>query len=382
MISHKILIVSAFSIFISSVIILSLPASDKDNAVSSPLCKRFSSSNEESYQKTFVEITPKALKAINKGLRFLARSQNRSGSFKGGYPVATTSMGCLAFMAAGHTPTRGKYAKNVRRGLKFILNCVSRSGYISLPGDSSGMHGHGFATLFLAECLGMIEDPKLASEVKRKLKKAVRVIERAQNRFGGWNRSPNGNLTDDGSGAVAIMQMTALRAARNAGIRIDKRVIEKAKKYLLTMMNKDGWYQYNWRSRTANTKSSALTGAGLTMLNAMGLYNDPKVKKALKNLMKRAPFLKKYRTSGDRGWNSWFYYTCIYTTLAIFQTGGEYWRKWYPKMRDELIKRQSTDGSWRWSYGVLGTAFALLTLEMPYRFLPWFQEGGRGAAGK
>ena len=51
-------------------------------------------------------------------------------------------------------------------------------------------------------------------------------------------------------------------------------------------------------------------------------------------------------------------------------------------MRDELLKKQQKNGAWPDSYGGLWTAFAVMTLELPLRYLPLFQEGGRGAEGK
>ena len=95
-----------------------------------------------------------------------------------------------------------------------------------------------------------------------------------------------------------------------------------------------------------------------------------------------APFLKGTRRGRDSGWSSWWYYTAFYASLAIYQHGGKEWKKWYPAIRDDLLKKQSRNGTWPDSYGGLYTAFAVLTLELPLRVLPIFQEGGRGAEGK
>jgi hypothetical protein len=332
------------------------------------------------------EVTPATEQAIKKALAYLDKAQSRNGSFQSSVPVATTSMSCLAFMAAGNTPSRGQYSGNIRRGIEYILKCVSRSGYITEGnnafGGSSGMHGHGFATLFLAEALGMIEDPELYERVHAKLKLAVHILEQTQNRFGGWNSSPDANQTDDGSGAVAIMQIMALRAARSAGVTIREETIAKSKKYVLEMMTDEGWYQYNYNSRGGH-RSSGLTGPGAYMLGVMEQYTNPKYERAIKNLMTSAPFMKGNRGNGsDSGWMSWKYYTMFYSSLAIFQHGGKEWQGWYSALRDDLIKSQTSDGRWDDPYGGLYTAFACLSLELPYRFLPFFQEGGRGREGQ
>ncbi len=335
------------------------------------------------------EVTREVRAAISKALGYLAKSQSRNGSFQSSVPVATTSMACLAFMASGNTPSRGEYAPNIRRGLEYILKCTSRSGFITEGnnafGGSSGMHGHGFATLFLAEALGMIEDPELYERVHEKLKQAVHCLEQTQNRFGGWNSSPDSQQTDDGSGAVAIMQIMALRASRSAGVTVRQETIDKSKKYVLDMTTEEGWYQYNWNSRGGH-RSSGLAGPGTYMLGAMELYNNPKYERGIKNIYSSAPFIKGNKGGGgmgsDSGWMSWYYYTLFYSSLAMFQHGGKEWQVWYSSMREELIKKQTNDGRWEDPYGGLYTAFAVLSLELPFRYLPFFQEGGKGREGQ
>ena len=75
-------------------------------------------------------------------------------------------------------------------------------------------------------------------------------------------------------------------------------------------------------------------------------------------------------------------YTAFYASLAIYQYGGDPWKKWYPALRDYLLPMQTADGLWNNDpYQGLFTAFAILALELPLRTLPIFQDGGRGAEG-
>lgn len=320
---------------------------------------------------------------IEKGLNFLAKKQTSSGSLGGSVSVATTAMSGLAWLANGSTPERGKYSENIYKALKYILKCTGKNGLIQeSTGGYSSMQGHGFATLFLSESLGMIADPTLYNEVKDKLKLAVKFLEKSQNKYGGWGDSGGGpESTQDGSGAVAIMQINALRSARNQGLVISEKVINKAKKYLNEMTNEDGSYSYNYGSRGPR-QSSGLTGAGMYMIGAMGMYKDNKrYEKGIKYLMTHAPFMKK--SSADYGWTSWEYFTLFYASLAIFQYGGNDWKEWYPKMRNMYCKKQSGSGEWGPdSYNGLWTAFTLLALQLPYRTLPIMQQGGRGAEGQ
>ena len=71
-----------------------------------------------------------------------------------------------------------------------------------------------------------------------------------------------------------------------------------------------------------------------------------------------------------------------YATLAMFQMGGDYWKKWNESMQRVLLHTQSkggcADGSWDAAsapHGKAGgrvftTAIGCLSLEVYYRYLP------------
>lgn len=333
--------------------------------------------------QTAPEIDEATQAKIDKGLDWLASQQGRDGGLRGSSAVTcATSLAGLAWLARGDTGERGRYSDNITAALRFVAKATDSAGYVNASGDGSSiMHGHGYGVLFLAQATGTITDPELRDEVYEALTRAVRLIEKSQNQWGGWNSSPNRSAGDDGSGAIAVMQVMGLRAAREVGIAVDQQCIDKAQKYLKEMMNASGWYQYNYHSRTGNRQSSALTGAGLYMLGAFDLWDDPKYEKGVKNLMSAAPFLKGSARGGDGGWSSWYVYTAFYASIGIFQHGGEEWKTWWPAMSADLLKQQSGNGSWPDGYGGVYTALALLTLELPYRTLPVFQTGGHGREG-
>jgi hypothetical protein len=136
-------------------------------------------------------ITSAAQDAIDRGLGFLGTSQHEDGSFgSAGYNrnVAVCGLSGLAFMAAGSTPGRGPYGGQVDRCVEFLLSNMQEDGFITVPGTASHgpMYGHGFATLFLAECYGMT----MRSDIREKLSTAVRLIVNTQNKEGGWRYQP------------------------------------------------------------------------------------------------------------------------------------------------------------------------------------------------
>jgi hypothetical protein len=175
------------------------------------------------------------------------------------------------------------------------------------------------------------------------------------------------------------MQITALRTSESAGIQVRAQAIEKAKKYLLAMTNDQGWYAYNWHARGNSSGGSvALTGAGMYMIGCLGLQNDPKYAKGIKNVMGAVPG----RGNNDNSFGGWYAYSVFYASLAIYQHGGDEWRRWYPAMSDNLIRTQSADGSWSDSYGGVFVALSAMCLQLPYRYLPMFQDGGAGMEGR
>jgi hypothetical protein len=325
------------------------------------------------------EITPQTRSAIEKGLRWLHRNQSRSGAYgNGSANVATTAIAGMAFLAGGHLPGRSIYGENVLAAVRYLLKMTNRQGYIneggSMGGRGSGMHGHGYATLFLAEVYGMcsgregFREDHLEEELKDKLTAAIQIIENAQSANGGWLYTPT-RSGDEGS--VTITQVQALRAARNAGIRVSIKTIQKALEYVNKSTNSSGMTRYSLTS--GGRTSFALTAAGMSCMNFLGQYENPKISKGLDFILKNLP--------GKRGHSgSWLFYGWYYATLATYQASeAKYWKAWYPAIRSELIRRQASDGSWTGSesasYGsAFGTGFSLQILQIPNRYLPIYQS--------
>ncbi len=335
-----------------------------------------------------VEITPRTRESIERGFEWLRRNQSpASGAYgSGSAPVATTAIAGMAFLAGGHLPRRSKYGENVLKAVKFLLRLSSKKdGYIN-EGQArgiggSGMHGHGYATLFLAEVYGMcmgvegFNQDNLEEELKEKLTKAVQLICKAQCANGGWNYEPNPSYDE---GSVTITQVQGLRAARNAGIKVEIRAIEKAVEYINKSTDNNGQTRYSLTS--GGHTSFALTAAGMSCLNFLGQYESEKIKKGLDFLFRSLPG-QGGNNSNMGAWGGWYFYGNYYATLAMYQAKEDkYWKAWYPAIRDDLLKNQSSDGSWKnaesASYGpAFGTGFALQILQIPNRYLPIYQSG-------
>ena len=315
------------------------------------------------------EMTPALDAAVTRGLAFLADAQDTDGSFDGGRfgkNVAITALACLAFMADGNLPGRGAYGDIVERGLDFILENCTESGLIAAEGAHGPMYGHGFATLFLGEVYGMTvgtADSARSARVHEALVRAIRLIERTQNEEGGWRYNP---VPYDADVSVTICQVMALRSARNAGIEVDKAVIDRAVEYARRCQNTDGGFRYQADGGASLWPRSA---AGVATLYYAGIYEDNAINSGLL-------YLERTSGSASSGSRAHYAYGQYYSAQAMYLAGGEHWNKWWPKARKEILADQKNNGGWEdRTAGVnYGTSMMLIVLQMPKRYLPIFQK--------
>lgn len=315
-------------------------------------------------------ITPEAREAIDRGLAYLARTQDRQGAWSnrsgfGGYPVAMTSLAGLALLMDGNTTTQGRYAPQVDRAANYLLRSLTPTGLIARgEADSRPMYGHGFSMLFLAELHGMTDDVARAKEIQRVLGEAVQLTARAQSRLGGWIYTPDAR-NDEGS--VTITQVQALRAARNAGVAVPKTVIDQAMEYLVISQNSDGGIRYT--AATGGASRAPLAAAAVCCWYNAGEYDNPRAKRALEYC--------KQTLKGDGPHGGHDYYAHLYYAQALWIGNDPIWDDYFGKRRDFLLRQQNaTEGYW-WGDGVgdiYGTAIALIILQLPFNQLPIMQR--------
>ena len=313
-------------------------------------------------------VTPEADQAIDRGLAFLASRQHEDGSlgrgtFRGN--VAIVALSGMAFLSGGNTPGRGPYGRQVASCLDYVLSNVQESGFITVPASSSpgAMYGHGFASLFLAECYGSSPRP----ELREKLAKAVKLIVDTQNTEGGWRYEPHRVPLADVS--VTICEVMALRAARNAGFHVPSQTVDRATRYIRRCQNRDGGFSY-MDSPHRTESAFGRSAAGLVGMYSAGIYDGPEIANSLNYLMRFLP--QPPGTSKE----PYFFYGHYYAALGMWQAGGDAWARWYPAVRDDLIKRQTDNGGWAdtevsFEYA---TAMACIVLQVPNDCLPIFQR--------
>lgn len=344
------------------------------------------------------DVTPRTKESVDRGLAFLARGQQRDGSWGENNRVAKTSLACLAFLASGCTIERGLYSDHIRRGLGYVLECGRRRrGHLTdwRTSDWSDTHNHGYGLLFLGLLFGTIRDPDLTTDVREMIDLAIARSLKSQTDSGGWGYSitikNHNDMKDENS--CTITQIAALRACRDAGFAVPREPIEKAVEYVIKCAYKGGFYyalEYQGKplvrlgDSTFNPESAprfAITAASVSVLNAYGAPGDARSVHA-KLIREGLDYVLDFVPRKKKGWDDYdfYYYGNFYAVQAMMAAGGDRWKAYWPAVRDELLGRQSPRGAWedekRWGQADewIDTAFALLILQAPYRLLPIYVE--------
>ncbi len=324
--------------------------------------------------------TPQSQAAVRRALAYLASRQAPDGHWiSGGYSadVSITALSALAFMAAGYQPGRGRYGATLNQAVDWLADHIEMSGQFTPPGlfESQGggppMYGQGFGLIAMAEAYGMTGRHNL----KVKLEAAVHLLEDTQNQNGdprldgGWRYQPR---QGDADLSVSGAEMQALLACRDAGLAVQKSTLQRALGYVERSANTDGGFSYQIGQ---NQSDPARTGIGVLVLFLMHQQNSTACQNGLKYLVSH-PFVN------QQSWlyNQHFHYTMYYVTQAMYQAGGAYWSRWFPVIRDTLVRTQDEDGSWRITPyisdagGIYATAMSVLILQVPGGLLPLYQR--------
>ena len=361
--------------------------------------------------------------AIERGLAWIAAAQQKGGMWgdQRGTRIADTALSVLALMAGGSTvgsgtplpggeglgpeTLRGPHARHVRDGLRYLARIAWSDesgkvpGYIADEHDTSRMHGHGFATLALAEAAGSLgptdvrrlkeavaagQDPanmRLADQVRWALERAIRCTERAQDdATGGWYYEPQPGQHE---GSMTVTQIAAMRAAQDAGVRIDGAVMRRAYDYIRKSQNRTnaqfvGGYAYSMTM--LDRVSYGLTAASLSTLFGLGRYGADRTDREAIDLGLR--YLDRNLAKVLDRDSQWFYYNLFYGAQALYLSGDT--RRMeadWPRIRTAILEQQGRDGSFRKcgpssdpGQVEYSTAIATLTLLVPMETLPIFQR--------
>jgi hypothetical protein len=340
--------------------------------------------------------------AVARGLKWMSNHQAPDGhwsldgfnvhghcnctGFGAKYDIAATAFGLLPFLGAGETHLgTGKnsaYAKNVQRGLNYLISKQQKDGSFS-----ANMYEHGLATIAMCEAYGLTADNKLKAPAQA----ALKFISEAQSEAGGWRYGAKQPGFDT---SVAGWQLMALKSGQMSGLSVPKETFTRADKWLDAAMDRNT-YGYGYASSGTGVTTSAV---GLLCRQYRGWGpRTPQLAEGMKILEANPP----------GGLNMYYYY---YATQVMHHFGGDGWKLWNEGlkrdksgkwvkvgtgMRDWLIKKQESDqtkhsfGSWNPAGDVHGgaggrimiTSMSLLTLEVYYRHLPLYRREMSGDKG-
>lgn len=312
--------------------------------------------------------------AVLLGLAWLKRNQLRDGSWSLGGPyangvagfenkTAATAMALLAFQGNGNTHQKGKYSREVAKGLKVLLDRLDADGRFYHEGPRNHtLYAQAQATIALCELYAMSEDESLRKAAQSTIDYAVKH----QASEGGWRYTP-GSGTDTSVTGWFVM---ALQSGLMAGLEVPSPALEKIMKYLDSVAKEDG-SRYAYQPYQGERVS--MTAEALLCRQYLGWkHDDPRLVAGIK-------YLNANPLDYDADENVYYWY---YATQAIHHMEGKAWDRWNKVMRREVPARQvkagPERGSWspandRWGSHagrLYTTCLSIYILEVYYRHLP------------
>jgi len=343
---------------------------------------------------------------IDKGLAWLKTSQAADGHWEGAngaFQVAMTGLAGMALMMEGSNLKEGKYSEQVTKAVEWLMKKQQPTGLLAYnqnAGDFGNyMHGHGYATMFLASAYGESEDRDQQDKLEQVIKKAAEFSAKAQSnkkhtfpdgrtaQIGGWGYT---SATDSGldEGSITVTQLQALRAARNAGIGVPKETIDRSLAYLEACTTPAGGIIYSYASAGGSARNGTerppLTVAAVAGSFSAGQYKSDLAKKWVKFCKEKVPFAKG-RIAHDE-YQSYYFAQFVYVLGddkygALFPKEDKAdwltWSKYKEAMYPYLVEKQDKKtGEWNSGYvgPVFATAVNLAILQLDKAVLPIYQR--------
>lgn len=332
-------------------------------------------------------LDPAVQAACKRSATWLASKCDKDGQVTAGQgkSTATTGLAALALAGIGVLPTSpGAEGAAAKRMLDWLLQDArcDGNGYYGQP-DGSAMYGHGIVALYFAELLGMGADAATDRRIRARLERAIAVILWAQARkgrdnvsqFGGWRYGPD---SGDSDLSVTVWQLLALRAAKQAGLKIDKQPIDDAVQYLQRCYQSERDAQGRPKRAVSGAAyqpgggpTYAMAAAGMLSFQVAGAYAIPEVQGS-------AEWLKACEIKPDM---PWFFYGTYYYSQGMHIAGGAYAELAWKRVPELLLPLQKEDGRWESNWNeergagpVYATSMALLALAVQHRCLPIYQR--------
>lgn len=347
-------------------------------------------------------------KSVERGLTWLARQQQRDGSFPTvpyGQP-GVTGLCTLAFLAHGHTPDSEPFGKVVEKGIAYIVACQKPNSLVALVAPigteltrnvsrtvgGTALYNHGISSLTLSEVYSSTNESE-AEEINRIIEKSIATTLEMQRwpklrkeDQGGW-RYLDLLYTDgepvDSNLSNTVWQMLFLRSAKNAGFDVPQESIDGAVTFIKNCFY-DRYQTFGLMPSELDHRTRGMSGAGVISLALAGMHKSKEATLAGDWILQNGfEEYNKVEPFGQVGWlDDRYHYGVFYCTQATYQLGGRYWEEFFPPVVRVLLENQRPDGSWDAEshtsdnkYGnAYTTSLVLLALGAPNQFLPVLQR--------
>lgn len=322
--------------------------------------------------------------AVKKGLAWLARNQQRDGSWSLSGPytngvsrmmdneASATAMALLALLGDGNTHKYGDYKKNVAAGWRWLSKQQDADGCFFNSGVfNHRFYSHGQCTIAVCELFGMTKDEKL----KKPAQAAIDYCLRCQSPQGGWRYVPNVDSDVSVTGWIVM----ALQSARMAGLEVPEESLYKVNAYLDDIAQHNG-SRYPYQKR--GDVRLSMTAEALLMRQYLGWKrDDPRMIAGVKWITRPENLV-----NFERDRNVYFWY---YATQVAHNVEGPDWKRWNNVMRkvlpEQQVPRGKEGGSWdpnnptpdQWASNggrLYVTCLSICMLEVYYRYMPLYKS--------
>ncbi len=329
--------------------------------------------------------------AVVKALQWLKTSQNSDGSWGGANNAAMTGFALLAYFGHCETPVSAEFGDSCMKGIVYLVNLGLKNDG-KLASNFTANHWsyeHAIATYALGEATTFCKDLNIdVPQLNTITQKAGQYIIDNQADNGGWAYlyATKGGHVDV---SVTGWQLQALKACSHTDINYSgmNSCVNKALRYISDCQADNGGIAY-MESRSTAVGYFTLTGAGVLCNQVWGKGSTSEVRKGIAYILDNTKF--QYNTEFCD------LYGHYYESQVMMQRGGSAWKKYNNIFRDQLLKNQNPNGSWKNPGGgqkpravgihfqgggegeVYRTALCTLMLEVYYRFLSTDSGGRKG----
>jgi serine/threonine protein kinase len=288
-----------------------------------------------------------------------SRAKDRTGA---------TALALLPFLGRGYTHREGPYKAPIGRGITFLAQRAVAGKGRAYDGNGN-LYSQGLAGITLSECYAMSQDNRLAAPAQL----ALNFIMQSQDPVGGgWRYEPR----QPGDTSAVGWQIMALKSGNMAVLQVNPLTVKKAVDFLDSVESENG-ARYGYTD--ASTPTAGRTAVGLLCRMYLGWKKDnPALRNGVAFLAQRGP-------TDD------LYYD-YYATQIMHHMEGDIWIKWNKRMKELLLKSQSSEGheagSWHKDLDkghaaeaagrLYSTSLATLILEVYYRTLPIYDREAEG----